>query len=112
MPLYEYKCRKCGSVSEYLEKQGEWHLFPRKCKQCGRRRTKRVLSSFSSNVRRSRTETLNELKQMGNVNFVPGRTPAGAHGPPPGGCPYDGAEQAGKPESLPDRGRPADANKG
>ena len=112
LPLHEYKCRKCGSTSEYLEKQGEWHLFPRKCKQCGRRRTKRVVSSFSTNVRRSRTETLNELKQMGNVNFVPRQAPAGVHGPPPGGCPYNGTGEAEKPDSGPHKGRPTDANKG
>lgn len=99
MPLYEYKCRKCGAVSEYLEKQGEWHLFPRKCKKCGRRRTRRVVSSFSSSVRRSRTETLNELRQMGNVNFVHRPSPPRGHGPPPGGCPYGGVDQAGKEET-------------
>lgn len=100
MPVYEYKCRKCGAVSEYLEKQGEWHLFPRKCKKCGRRRTQKVLSSFSSTVRRSRTETLNDLKQMGNVNFVPRSSPPWGHGPPPGGCPYrQGTDQAGEQDT-------------
>jgi putative FmdB family regulatory protein len=112
LPLHEYQCRKCGFVSEYLEKQGEWHLFPRKCKHCGRRRTKRIVSSFSSNVRRSQTETLNELKQMGPVNFVPRQAPAGSPGPPPGGCPYGGTERAGKTETRPDKGRSTDANQG
>lgn len=112
MPIYEYKCRKCGAVSEYLEKQGEWHLFSRKCKRCGRRRTQKVVSSFSSSVRRSRIETLNELKQMGNVSFSPRQTVPGIHGPPPGGCPYEGTEQAEKRETRPDKGRPVDANQG
>jgi putative FmdB family regulatory protein len=112
LPIYEYECRKCGAVSEYLEKQGEWHLFPRKCRHCGRRRTRKVLSSFSSTVRRSQTETLNELKQMGNVSFVPRQASPGHHGPPPGGCPYDSAEQAESNETRPDKGRPTDANKG
>ena len=112
MPIYEYKCRACGAVSEYLEKQGEWHLFPRKCKQCGRRRTKKVVSSFFSSVRRSRTETLNELKQMGNVSFVPRPSGQGIHGPPPGGCPYEPTEPAEEDAARPDKGRLLHADKG
>ncbi len=92
MPIYEYKCRKCGAVSEYLEKPEEWHFFPRKCKSCGRRRTRKVVSTFSSSVRRSQTETLNELKQMGNVTFSPRQASPRPQGPPPGGCPYESDE--------------------
>jgi putative FmdB family regulatory protein len=112
LPIYEYRCRKCGAVSEYLEKQGEWCLFPRKCKQCGRRRTQKVVSSFSSTVRRSRTETLNELKHFANVNFLPRQPGAGLKGPPPGGCPYEGMDPAGTEKTRPDKGPHRDANKG
>ena len=33
MPLYEYKCLKCGSVLEVLQKVNEPHL--KKCHKCG-----------------------------------------------------------------------------
>ncbi len=33
MPLYEYKCLKCGSVLEVLQKFNEPHL--KKCPTCG-----------------------------------------------------------------------------
>ena len=112
MPIYEYKCRKCGAVSEYLEKQGEWHLFPRKCKQCGRRKTKRIVSSFSSSVERSRTETLNELKQVGNVQFVPQQTPPWGQGPPPGGCPYENAAKEESEEARPEKQGPVEVKSG
>ena len=36
---------------------------------------------------------MNELKQMGNVQFVPKYTPPWGTGPPPGGCPYEKAEK-------------------
>lgn len=112
MPIHEYKCRKCGAVSEYLEEQGEWHLLPRKCRQCGRRKTTRIVSRFSASVKRSRTETLNELKRMGNVNFVPGKPPAWGRGPPPGGCPYENAARKGNREDRPHEERPIKAKQG
>lgn len=112
MPIYEYRCRKCGAVSEYLEKQDEWHLLPRKCKQCGRRKTKRIVSPFSSTVARSYAETLNELKQMGNVRFVPRQTTPSGEGPPAGGCPYENVEEERKREALPNRASPIEVKPG
>ena len=112
MPIYEYKCRKCGAVSEYLEKQQAWYLFPRKCKQCGRRKTQRIVSSFSSTVQRTQTETLNELKQMGNVQFVPRQAAPRSQGPPPGGCPYEKMAGEEKTEARPDKEPPIEVNKG
>ena len=112
MPIYEYKCRKCGAVNEYLEKQGDWHLLPRKCKQCGRRKTQRILSPFSSTVQRSHTETLNELKQLGNVQFVPRQTPSWGQGSPPGGCPYESADKEEKREARQVREPPVEIKSG
>jgi len=99
-------------VSEYLEKQGEWHLLPRKCRQCGRRTTRRIVSPFSSTVQRSHTETLNDLQRMGNVNFAPSRPPAWGHGPPPGGCPYENAAEEGTPEGRPHKEGPIEVKQG
>ncbi len=94
MPIYEYKCDKCGAVSSYFEKMDEWHWLKRKCKTCKSRKTHKIFSKFSSSVERTYTDTLNELKQMGNVQFVPRQTPPWGEGPPPGGCPYENAEKA------------------
>ena len=103
MPIYEFKCKKCGEISAYFEKMDQWRLLPRKCKQCGSRKTHKVLSRFSSSVERTYTETLNELKQMGNVQFVPKQTNPWGDGPPPGGCPY---ENAAKEEEKKQQARP------
>lgn len=86
MPIYEYQCRKCGEISSFLERVGKIKLWGRKCSRCGSRRLSKVLSSFSTSRSQSMADTLNELKNMGNVNFVP-QYP-GMGGPPPGGCPY------------------------
>jgi putative FmdB family regulatory protein len=93
LPIYEYRCTKCSAVSDYFEKFNEWHLFGRKCKKCGSRKTKKIPSTFSSSVARTHTETLNELKHLGNVQFSPRHTPPWGEGPPPGGCPYEKMEQ-------------------
>ncbi len=86
MPIYEFRCRKCGEISSFLERVGEIKLWGRKCSRCGSRKLSKVLSSFSTSKSESMADTLNELKKMGNVNFVP-QYP-GMGGPPPGGCPY------------------------
>ena len=98
MPIYEYKCAKCGAVTSFFEKLDEHHWLNRKCKKCGSRKTRKIMSSFSSSVARTSTETMNELKQMGNVQFVPKYTPPWGEGPPPGGCPYEKMEQEEKPK--------------
>ncbi len=93
MPIYEYECKKCGTVSSFYEKVDEWGFWRRKCENCGSRKLKKVLSSFTPSASRSSTETLNELKQMGNVQFVPKHVPPWGTGPPPGGCPYENMEK-------------------
>jgi len=40
MPIYEYKCTKCGSVFEVLQHIGDPHLT--KCHQCGGRLEKKA----------------------------------------------------------------------
>jgi len=47
MPIYEYRCRKCGEVFEKYQKinEGGDHLT---CPSCGKKKPEKVLSSFSS----------------------------------------------------------------
>mgnify|MGYP003456511627 CR=1 FL=1 len=47
MPIYEYRCRKCGEVFEKFQKisEGGGHLT---CPYCGGRKPERIISSFCS----------------------------------------------------------------
>jgi len=44
MPLYEYRCAKCGHVMEVLEKAGATARHT--CEKCGSRRTEKLMSTF------------------------------------------------------------------
>jgi putative FmdB family regulatory protein len=95
MPVYEYQCKSCGKVSSFIEKMFERpRLFKRKkrCKHCGGKKLEKILSVCAGKVERTHTESLNELKSMGNVQFTPPNPkPPRGNGPPPGGCPYEKA---------------------
>ncbi len=47
MPIYEYKCRRCGYVFEqlYMRKHDEEAV---RCPSCGKTETEKILSMFSS----------------------------------------------------------------
>jgi len=47
MPIYEYRCRKCGEIFEKIQKlnEGEESLT---CPYCGGKKPEKVLSGFSS----------------------------------------------------------------
>jgi hypothetical protein len=67
----------------------------KKCPHCGSKKLGRVMSGFAAQAARTYTEQLNELKSMGNVQFVPPPPkPPWGDGPPPGGCPYENAAKA------------------
>jgi len=44
MPLYEYRCAKCGHVMEVLENAGASSRHT--CEKCGSRRMEKLLSTF------------------------------------------------------------------
>ena len=98
MPVYEYECEKCGTVSTFVEKMFEPpKLFfgRKKCPKCGGKKLHKVMSAFSAHAVKSYPDQLHELKRMGNVQFVPPPPkPAWGDGPPPGGCPYENAAKA------------------
>jgi len=45
MPLFEYRCKECGHLTEFLEKADAQGEHP--CEQCGSTKTGRVLSAFA-----------------------------------------------------------------
>jgi putative FmdB family regulatory protein len=105
MPLYEYQCRKCGHVTTFIERIDEWKFWRRKCEKCRSRKLNRLYSSFSVKASRTTNEMLNELNQMGNVQFVPQYPmPQQPAGPPPGGCPF--AKEAASPNKSAGSGNP------
>ena len=51
MPIFEYKCRKCGHVTEVLEKPDA--AAEHACEKCGGRRMEKLLSAFGVGKGRS-----------------------------------------------------------
>ncbi|NWF93637.1 MAG: zinc ribbon domain-containing protein [Syntrophaceae bacterium] len=47
MPIYEYRCRKCGEVFEKIQKVSEAGESLR-CPHCGEEKPERILSGFFS----------------------------------------------------------------
>ena len=56
MPIFEYRCRKCGQVMEFLEARDsrETHV----CKRCGSRDTEKILSTFATKSGSSSSNSL------------------------------------------------------
>jgi putative FmdB family regulatory protein len=46
MPIFEYRCNKCGYVTSFLEKAGSRKGHP--CEKCGSKDTEKMLSTFSA----------------------------------------------------------------
>ena len=45
MPLFEYRCKECDHVTEFLEKADT--KAEHQCEQCGSKKTDRILSAFA-----------------------------------------------------------------
>jgi putative FmdB family regulatory protein len=48
VPLFEYRCKKCGEVTEFLENTGA--PGPHPCGKCGSPSTHKAFSPFSARV--------------------------------------------------------------
>lgn len=47
MPIYEYRCEKCGSVSEFLVSQMGATPADLQCSKCGSRKMSKALSTIA-----------------------------------------------------------------
>ncbi|HEV55928.1 MAG TPA: zinc ribbon domain-containing protein [Phycisphaerales bacterium] len=45
MPLFEYRCVKCGHVTTFIEKPGV--RGPHACEKCGSKNMEKLISTFS-----------------------------------------------------------------
>ena len=46
MPIFEYRCGKCGHLTAFLEKAGTKGRHA--CEECGSTQTEKVLSTFAA----------------------------------------------------------------
>jgi putative FmdB family regulatory protein len=46
MPIFEYKCKKCGHKTEFLEKAGSSEKHS--CEKCGSNDLQKLFSTFSA----------------------------------------------------------------
>jgi len=62
MALYEYKCKDCGEVSEYLVFSPSEKLS---CKKCGSEKLEKLLSGFAVSVKSGSSGTSNSGSPYG-----------------------------------------------
>lgn len=89
MPIFDYKCEKCGQLSSFLENKKKSFLkklIGEKCSHCGHRKLIKQYSPFSTSKTISQNELLNDISKVAPINFVP--TPHSTQQSPPNGCPY------------------------
>ena len=46
MPIFEYRCSKCGHVTPFLEEPDSKEVH--KCKKCGSEDTQKIFSTFAA----------------------------------------------------------------
>ena len=46
MPVFEYRCKKCGHVSSFLEKSGSKKTHA--CEKCSSKDTEKIFSTFAA----------------------------------------------------------------
>ena len=68
MPIYEYRCAKCGKISEFLFTRTDQVLVP-KCKRCKSKEMSRVLSRVRVvRSEESRLENLADPSKWGDLD--------------------------------------------
>jgi putative FmdB family regulatory protein len=52
MPIFEYRCKECGHVTEFLEASGSNDSHA--CEECGGKKTEKAFSAFAARMAPSR----------------------------------------------------------
>jgi len=55
MPIFEYRCRKCGHVTAFLEKPD--NRKPHACEECRSKATEKIFSTFAAKSGSSSSST-------------------------------------------------------
>ena len=93
MPTFEYECRDCGAVTEVVEELQGGRIAARKCRACGGRRLKKVMSSFAYHPEITLEDLGVKMPSPQEMEQMQRQAPAQPTGPPPGGCPYENMEK-------------------
>jgi putative FmdB family regulatory protein len=56
MPLFEYRCMKCGHVSAFLERPNARQSH--KCDKCGSKHTEKIFSTFAAKSKEASSSRL------------------------------------------------------
>ena len=51
MPIYEYKCGKCGKINEFLENFSGSRGKGKSCKYCGSKKLEKQMSIFAPQIK-------------------------------------------------------------
>jgi len=77
MPIYEYKCKKCGEVSEYIQKFSDPPMID--CEECGATRSLEKLMSLNSFHLKGSGWYLTDYARKDRQS-APKESPAGSNG--------------------------------
>lgn len=70
MPVFEYKCEKCGRICSFLEKTNPSlieRIIGKRCPSCKSRKLKKQYSSFSTSKNMSQDDLLNDISKIAPI---------------------------------------------
>jgi putative FmdB family regulatory protein len=69
MPIFEYKCGKCGRISEFLEPHDSKKT--KVCPHCGSRKLERQISTFVFGVKEGNSKRCEACDDQSCPHFYP-----------------------------------------
>jgi putative FmdB family regulatory protein len=69
MPIFEYKCGKCGRISEFLESRDSKQ--PKVCPHCGSRKLEKQISTFAFGVKEGNAKRCKGCGDQSCPHFYP-----------------------------------------
>lgn len=102
MPIYEYRCGKCGFQKEYLQRLNEAPLT--KCPECGKRTFNKMVTAAGFQLKGTGWYAT-DFKHSGGGQSKP-KDKAG-EGSPKEGSPKEGSSKEGSPKEASPKESPA-----